>query len=584
MFRNLCRWIVPLGLVLPATPSNAQQYPILEGLFKTILETQIERQRQDQEEAHRRHDQRHGHVHSPPGRDGDGRGVAAPRQPNRPAQPGRVIINQGPLNPTTDDTGQVIVRPGQQVVGDPGAVRTVMTYRTTMAKYVQQCDQLTRRLQANADVRGVRPLIAACMKLRNKAVAVQRQCQHSSDVDLFAHQYSELDAAWRMLSFRIQAVPGIDQPCVQYVQQMDDYCDLMCETLAVEPQFNRHRLLQLQAQGTAYIETLLDDIEIELHGHADCDGLLADGRRLQEQIRRQSDFIEAASYDEVVQRFNAFVHAWREYAPRLYKFQSPTIQRRLARIRSCGEEIYASLWMPPSVDRGYMQYLADVTTREMSNLFDQMTVHALVELPIDDQRRILTIARQLHRQCEDYASGVQQHVSVRDLRRRFRQIDQQWAALEPFLEQTTAMDLRRCGKRISCHYDEMRGMLGMTQALDYDQAMQLAAALEGLSEHLRADVQRYDRYYASGLRNRVNNAVAKFHRECKDLHRDLAHSHDMERLQKSCRRMLQSWSKLSQIIDTLPQNGLSQSRYQRVAHTRGDLVQVVAELAAMLTV
>ena len=49
-------------------------------------------------------------------------------------------------------------------------------------------------------------------------------------------------------------------------------------------------------------------------------------------------------------------------------------------------------------------------------------------------------------------------------------------------------------------------------------------------------------------------------------------------------RMLECWNALSGVIDTMPQNGLSQQKFRKVNHSRAELFEIVAELAALLVV
>ena len=546
-----------------------QKRPILDALFKTLMDSQLEREKQRQLEAQKSWDHRHH------------RG----RKSGRQAGPENVVIQNGPLKTGRPGRpGKPVVVPGRTVVTETVTLPAVVTVRTTIDEYVQQCDGLTQQLRKNANVPGVRPLLAKSLKFRNHARVLQQRCQQTDDIEYIADAYRHLDAEWRALSFEIQSVPEVQQQCATYVEKLDQQCDQFCETLAVEPQFDRHRLLQLQSQATAYIETLLDDIEVELHSTPDCENLLADGRRLQESIRHQTDFVETASYDEIVQRYGEFTDHWREYTPRLYPFQNQSIQRRLARIRSCGQEMSGVLWLPPTVDREYLGYLAGITTTEISNMFQHMTVQALVELPVGEQRQILTTARQLHTQCQQYSAGVTENVSLAKLRQRFGNIQGKWSDLSPHLDASKSTELRRCENRISRHCDEMSHMLGLIQDVDVHQTVQLAAALEGMSEHLRDELNRYQSSYRGPLKGKVNSAVKDFHNQCVSLHRRVARNQNPDKLRKHCIEMVECWNALSGVIDTMPQNGLSQQKFRKVNHSRAELFEIVAELAALLVV
>ena len=185
--------------------------------------------------------------------------------------------------------------------------------RSNADNYVRNLNSLTTQLQtASRNERSLRPLLAECYKVQASASLFRKQCDSVTDIQVLSNNYCDLDCSWRTLSFQLQSVK-LGRETRGYVTQLDSASDRFCAALDIDPQFDRKRLDKLMMRGTAYMQTLIDDIEIEMYGQPECERLLTEGRRLQEIIRHDSAIIVDGSYEQVLNRFNSFSQKWEKF-------------------------------------------------------------------------------------------------------------------------------------------------------------------------------------------------------------------------------------------------------------------------------
>ena len=455
-------------------------------------------------------------------------------------------------------------------------------YQRSLRSFADQSTELVSQLQRTPrGVTGVGPLLGEAWELKATANWLADGARNTLDPYAVSQRYCDLDCQWRNLSYRLRNLSGLDAACVRCVERLDNLSDRLCSDLGVDPQFDRQAMLEQMVMATSYIDTLLDDIEYELNAEPDSQSLLSEGRRLQQEIRRAAEFVPGATYDEIANQFTQFVGGWRRFAAKLYAYNNPHIDRRLTRIRDCGEQVYSLLWIPPSVDRAYLEHVASKLSHDVQHLFEHITVGTLVSLPTEVQRVVLTDGGPMYRRAKQFHEYVGQRIPYQDLRQHFRAVDQQWANLSAQLRSTQALGLH-C-RSIDRHNQELRDLLGIPQPIDRQRALRLVASLEGLAETLNSDVHRYRRYYRSeNFRGNACRSAEVFYNHAKSLHQQVASGTDLDRLQASCESMVRAWGPLSDVVTAMPNNGLTGNRYRRVDNSRQHLMRVVAELAGMM--
>ncbi|MDP6446243.1 MAG: hypothetical protein QGG36_00230 [Pirellulaceae bacterium] len=532
---NYRHWTAPalLALWLAIFPcvAAAQQGNRVEGLLRTFLEMQLQKERE------------------------------------------KALARQRALNPN----------PTAPRPPTPGRVSSQMqTFRSSMGALSKQANALTNDLQrSSARVRGIRPLMPDALKLKTTSTIMYEQSLKTHDLTLVRDSYRNLDSQWRHLSFQLQQLTGLDASTVSTIRSMDGYCDRLCEVLQLNRQFDRGVVFRQAVRTEAHLRTLSENIEYDLHG-LNVQTLASECRGLSEQCRRLSDFVTDGSYDDIVTKYSSFVTDWREFAAKLYPYQDPHCDRCIRRIRASNHETFKHLRLSPSIDRAYLSYVSQRLRREVNLLFEQMTIKALVQLPPTQQQVVLATARDLYGTCEHYCECVENNAPLNDLVADYAKIDKTWSALEVQLAAIDGKALAARRQDITAYGQSIRDLLGVPRGVDRKHAMQLAASLEELGKHLRYDIRRYSRYYRTAeFRDQAFRASDAFYAEAKSLNLLLQTTTDVRKIREGCSRAVVSWEALSRIISAMPQNGLTSSRFQFVDQSRQELLPVMAELVTL---
>ncbi len=470
--------------------------------------------------------------------------------------------------------------------GDPrqSVSSNVQQYRRTLSAFARETDSLAGGLQQSVvRVRGVRPLMPEVLKVKATAAVLARHSQEDHRLPLLRQQYCELDCQWRNLSFRLRQLQGLSRPAAAQIRQLDGYSHEICELLQLEPQFDRKKVFRLMVEASAHLDHLLDDILFELSALPEAEPLAGQCRGLAEQCRRLSRASDEMAYDQLMTKYSAFVSDWRKFATKVYPLENVRCDRSLRRIHRCTAQIFEQLWVPPTIDRAYLRHLSEQLALEVDSLFENMTVKALVQLPVDQQQEVLTMARRLYSRCERYCECVSGDSPLNDLRSEYIQINNLWGSLDRHLSPITSKTVVTTRRLITDYDGQLRVLLQVPERFDRSRAIRLAASLEELASHLRYDVRRYGRYYQSPVfRSRAYQASDAFSLQAKYLHANLQQNARLEDLQSRCQAALTDWEAFSKVITQMPQQGVSQVRFDYLNESREELLPVLAELASMI--
>ena len=194
-------------------------------------------------------------------------------------------------------------------------------------------------------------------------------------------------------------------------------------------------------------------------------------------------------------------------------------------------------------------------------------------------------SRRLYRASRELAEKTTRGVSQDELRRDFANIDRDWAFMRNACRQIQSIN-RNTLARIDHEIQHLAGALGRkttaVPALDFEQLIQVAAALEGSAEALNTEINRIERYLQpAATRRSLTRASDAFLRHCQDLYTALSHNESMKRLQREAEEVLDVWQQLSSDL-TLVQSQLSPRRAQSLIRGQQHLIPLVAQVSASL--
>ncbi|WP_168565331.1 hypothetical protein [Crateriforma spongiae] len=594
---------VPRGV---APVVRAQNGSFLDELFRSIAAAKAQREAEERRQAEQQRQQQQPRPSSPtPSRDQrpGGRSVDLPSSFFPPGPDGRPANpNTQRISPTRPDgspapgPNQTSGRnsPLQPMQPRRGGRNSISVKSQEAAQFVRQlvdfassADQMAHAMRDESRrIPALRPKLGEAYRLAADSRTLIERCDGLASLDQIHDPYCEIDARWRTLSFELRSINGLPDSVRQPLRRCDGACSAMAKMHHVQPQFDRVALREVLITASAHLLSLEDDLRLAVVSPQRAAGLTSECRKLRQIVIRESGELDRASYDQAVTEFNEFSMRYRDFAARCSTIDNPHVQARLDRIAQCGTDTYALLWMTPPAPAVDIEHLAQHLNRGADQLLGQLNFGSLFHLPKETQLQIFDLGRSLSASCDHLVQEAGSGASRSDLVECVSEIQRSWDPLQRHLAsvQTIPPALVDAVGRDLVQICAALGIDDRPQAIDMRELVELAAALEGSSEYLRADVDRYERYMQPGAyRVMMDRSSDRLYDQSKRLHAELSRGEDLQRLQSTTDRMLEAWDELSAGMQDLDRHGLSPSRADRLRRSHQELLPIVARLAAALS-
>ena len=554
-------------VLVPLPSAIGQRGEFIEGLFRTLSEAQAERQRLEQQQR------------VPPA------GPANPYgNPSGGTKTRSAPITISPSNQprfTTQNQRRASV-PSIKV-----QTRQAADFAGELVDFYLTVDQLADQMQTESSRNlSLRSLLPETYRVEADARTLIQSCNGIASIQTIAPGFSDLDARWRQLSFGIRSLSGRSNAINQAVSRADQLAKSMERRLSIGPQFDRVKLRDLMIVGSTYMGVIIDDLEIASIPRSDSQQLIHDCRLLRQQLLAEAEHVAAGSYDQVVSRFTDFVAKWGQFSARIYAIDDIHLHRRLDRIREVGNETYALLWIPPSSSSLDLVASSKRLERRVSSLLDQLTLRTMVSLDSREQIRMLEASRRLYDQCRRLEDAVSRSAPVNESRPIFASIDREWNSLRGSylnlgtLQQGTISEIDQLAGQLR----EFYGVLPSGDApMDVTRLVSTAAAIESGAEYLKADIDRFARYFSSGsYRNSITDAVRDLHRHSRELHDELSGRVDIRDAQREADRLIHAWEDLDRDMKQINRSGLPVQAVDHLIRHQQELVPHIAAVAVLL--
>ncbi len=574
---------------LNAQPSTAQQGGFIEDLFRSVAEAQLQREQRKRVEAET-------NARAPEPQAIDPRQVPVPPS----------VFPGGPLGPATPPSGREIDRPfppnrnppagpsktptEARDPTKPGSItvrsREAADFVGNLVRFNAAITPLVEDMKRNSvKVPALRPLVPVGYRVNADTRALLGQCDGLAAPQTLVEPYCELDTRWRQLSFGLRSLDGLSSQCTGWVRECDQVCALMAKQLGVQPQFDREELRHVMLTAATYMQSLIDDLSLANLSPQDRDVLVRDVRLLRQHLLTESNHVNDSNYEEVVTRFTDFVSRWQKVSSRLAGMNDPHVRMRLERIGQCGTDTYALMWMPPPMPQIDVRAQVVGLQRSCTALLDQLSLRTLGKLPPPDQIRIVEMSRTLDDKCRQLARLSENRAAQRELAVSFSEVDETWVSLRRTLGTLATVD-RQTLVAMDAACDGLRQIFGGSprgSSLDYESLLSAAASLEGSTEYLQADIQRYERYFQpSSYRDAVVRSTTELHEASKQLHFELSRRADLATVQVPADAVVHAFDRLSHDLEDVERHGLTGSRAGVIQRAQRDLVPVVAQIGAAL--
>ncbi|MGI9473182.1 MAG: hypothetical protein ACR2NZ_16695 [Rubripirellula sp.] len=593
--------ILVVSCVLKPAVVYAQRTDLIEDLFQTLAEAKLERERSrggTSAESSRSGRTPRGqgtrgqatNSRVDPKLDPQGRQPAANGGTAKvEARPGVITFppksrsNLPPSGTTVPRTSNFDPRAGRS-----GQAGSAEAFRANLVAFDTECARLVQSLRTdaarNAALRNVLP---DAYRVSADAHALVANSGAVRQMSAFQAPYARLDEGWRQLSFSLRAVRGLSSQCSSSVRTCDELISRMSRQLQIKPQFDRHELHDLMIVAATYMQSLIDDLQLARISPAEIRRLTHDCRLLRQSLLSEADRVNETSYDEIISRFTEFIARWRQFSGQVYALQDRHLERRLDRIRECGDQTYALLWMPTPYDSGSLLVSAKRLAGASGELLDQLTMRSMMSLDATQRASILDTTNRMGSATQQLVQAVNRGDQREELQRIFASIDRDWSRLGPVFRRMNSLNYATVSA-IDHECGHLRDALDVAgdpgESIGYEGLMEVAASLEATSAYLDADIRRYARYVGpTSYRQGLLDSSESFYGDTKELHRLVSQRGDLRLLQRVAGNLLDHWQSLSQQLAIIESRGLSASRAANLQRDRRELVSMVAKISAALS-
>jgi len=417
--------------------------------------------------------------------------------------------------------------------------------RSTLANFAQESERLRNALHADAGrLPGGRRSMGSAFRVSASASALAQTAAETNQLEPLVEDVRALDRDWRLLSYRLRQVEGLSDTCRRSAQKLDQYDKELCSLFKIQPQIDYRELLRAADTLAIDLRRLIEDTEIELGKTRKCQELLVEGRRVEHQARYLADAIqEERPYDAVAAEFKKFHTLWQPFAAKLWPLNNRYVERDMRRIEEIDREMHGLLWLPRPIDHRHLQHLTEVLTARVDDLFDKVTLNLLIELP--GTENVLNTASEFYGVCQQFAEEARAKSPPEDLRHEFQWIEEAWPGLADCFRSAKKPEIVNLLNEIEQTFLSMRDALYVETAFDSRVIIELAARLDGLTEHLELDFRRTvgssSRYHPS-FRVPALKACSEMKTAAHQFHQNLASGRPLPELRNECDALSRRWA------------------------------------------
>lgn len=417
--------------------------------------------------------------------------------------------------------------------------------RATLAGFSEESRRLLSALHADAGrVSTPRRHMGNAFRVNAAATALANQAAASGQLGELVEDVRILDREWRLMSHRLQQVEGLGEACRRSMQQLDRYDRELCALFGIQPQIDYRELLRTADSLATDLRYLVQDIEVELGRSSKYRVLVLEGRRVEQQARYLADAIEEERpYDAIVVEFKKFHSAWQAFAAKLWTVNNRYLERSMRRIEEVDRQMHGLLLLPRPIDHRHLQHLTEVLTARVDDLFNKVTLSMLVELP--GTENVLNTAGEFYGVCQHFADETKAKSPPEQLREEFQWIEEAWPALSGCFRNAKNAEVVNLLKEIEQTFLAMRDALYIQTVFDIRIAIQLAASLESLTEHLEADLRQSvanSSRYQPSFRAQAMKCCTDVKSAAHQLHEDLTGGRELAELRSRCDDLSRNWA------------------------------------------
>ncbi|MEM6688920.1 MAG: hypothetical protein AAF664_05800 [Planctomycetota bacterium] len=567
-----------LSSLLDVPSVNAQnQGGLVQDLFRTIAEAQLERERRKRVEAEQTRPNGT-RINVPP--------VISPVPVPNPT------INQG----VGSQRGGYSYGPGIQI-----STQSLQQLGPLLDQFAAAAEKVQRTVQSqSAQQPWLRSYLPAIYSATASASTLRNLMRSSADIDRVYRGFKALDNQWRTASFALRRDRVLSGTAAAELQTADRNLSRMDRLVDLQPQIDRQALRDQMIIAATHLQSIIDLLaygQTNVHytngfGNASSNvnrsDVIHEGRLLEETLLQAASIIDRLENNEISAQFTEFVERYRRWQDQVYPIADVPVQMHLDRITEAGDSVYGLLFMvgpSPSTNslprlvlqlRRTTERLEAEVTAFRATAVDRRVISRLEDAASRMRRRSEDLYREVDRSSQSSANRLRdEFASLRDAYSDLRQS----TAQAPTFNSTAIPSIDRIMSSLATVFG-LPLSPQTSPAIDTRRLVHTAAALEGSAETFRDDVRRLRGRMDNRAWDDLRDQAERMYDASRDLHRLFDGNVRLDRLTSRTDDMLAAWNDLLNTWKRTRAN-LDAGRQMFIAQSLGRLAPHVAEIGAV---
>jgi hypothetical protein len=494
---------ITCSIILAAqAPAQEQRREFIQGLLKTLIESQLENSR------------------------------------GQPYPQGRL----------PDGYPQVQPIPAQPRIGAPTA--KLVKVRRQFADMSRHCDKMIVEIRTHeAHAPQLRGLLADCLQIKASINVLVEQSKRCNNVEPLMPSYAALDRDWRSVNHRLSQIRGLDSGCRKCINQFHGYADQVCTTLDLQPQFNRMELAHLTAALATSVEHLIQDIHYDLQGDKHQKKIIRRAQAVYSQIVQAAPLVQRGSYDQLARAYKGGMRDWRKLSHSLRDHQTPRICQDVQKIEDIGAQISDVMWFESEMDREYLCDVLHTCDSHVDRMLNRMTVAEL--LNCKSPGAVLASAREFKRHCGLFSESLTSGKSMDDLLWDYRSFGNHWNELNGHLSVVETKFVVDCCTNVGGSMEILDQTFGAGPIINRATLLRMGRDLDQLTNELSMGIHQniVQRQYP-GLHQNICGCCDRLHQQAHQLHEHIISSRGNQYdIQRFAEPLYREWVALKPLIN-----------------------------------
>ena len=225
----------------------------------------------------------------------------------------------------------------------------------------------------------LRSLMTDLLRLRSQTNRISQDLTAGIPMETIVVDFRELDAGWRLFSHRMAQSTGLSSATKQSVERIDRIDQQAGKLFQLEPTLDRRALVQQLGIMENSLFNMSDELRREVNASGKTAQLVSDTRKLQQQISRLTQIVQANSpYDRIVTEYNRFERAWEIMLNQLGVVANPYVERAVRRVADADSQMHELLWLETTTNRVQLQQTADALIRVVDEFYNRTPLKLLL--------------------------------------------------------------------------------------------------------------------------------------------------------------------------------------------------------------